>query len=134
MAGFRKARGEQAYLKAAIYGGPGDGKTFTALLLAEGLARVSGKRVAFVDTEHGTDFYAQPADRQTHPEAFDFDALYTRSITEVLQELKSLDLNTHGVVVVDSISHLWDAAQASYRGPKNKAGQIKDSASSQSSF
>jgi pantothenate kinase-related protein Tda10 len=68
MSGFRKAKAEQAALKIGIYGPPGSGKTFTSLLLAEGLARVSGKRIAYVDTEHGTDFYCQavPA-RKLHP-------------------------------------------------------------------
>jgi pantothenate kinase-related protein Tda10 len=59
MAGFRKAKAEQAALKIGIYGPPGSGKTFTSLLIAEGLGKISGKRVAYVDTERGTDFYAQ---------------------------------------------------------------------------
>ena len=53
MAGFRKASPEQAALKFAIYGPPGSGKTFTTLLVAEGLANIIGKRVAMVDTERG---------------------------------------------------------------------------------
>lgn len=125
MAGFKKAKAEQAYLKAALYGPPGSGKTFTALLVAEGLAAVSNKRVAVVDTERGTDFYAQTiAARTTHPEAFDFDALYTRSLTETLQAVRSLDLATHGVLVLDSITHLWEAAIAAYRGKMTRAGTI----------
>jgi Cdc6-like AAA superfamily ATPase len=44
MAGFRKAKAEQAALKMGVYGPPGSGKTFTSLLLAEGLGKVSGKR------------------------------------------------------------------------------------------
>ena len=39
MSGFRKAKAEQAALKIAMYGPPGSGKTFTTLLLAEGLAK-----------------------------------------------------------------------------------------------
>ena len=46
MAGFRKAKAEQAALKMGIYGPPGSGKTFTSLLIAEGLAKLSGKGVA----------------------------------------------------------------------------------------
>ena len=51
MAGFRKAKAEQAALKVGLYGPPGSGKTFTALLLAEGLAKATKKRVAYVDTD-----------------------------------------------------------------------------------
>ncbi len=38
MAGFQRAKAEQAALKMGIYGPPGAGKTFTSLLVAEGLA------------------------------------------------------------------------------------------------
>lgn len=125
MAGFRKAKAEQAALKIGMYGPPGSGKTLTALLIAEGLSRHCGKRTAFVDTERGTDFYAMAVpERRVHPEAFDFDALYTRSITEVLKELRGLSPAEHGVIVLDSISHVWDACIGAYSGPKNRAGQI----------
>ena len=123
MAGFRKAEAKQAALKVSMYGPPGSGKTLTALLLAEGLA--GNKRIAFVDTEHGTDFYAKavPA-RQCHPKAFDFDALYTRSLTEALNECKKLKVEDYAVVVIDSITHLWEAAKASYTGQMTKVGSL----------
>src|SRR5262249_523484 len=101
MARFAKAQPQQARLKVSIYGPAGSGKTFTTLLMAEGLAKVREKRIAYVDTERGTDFYAQRIDsRRIHPAAFDFDALYTKSIAEVTSAVKSLDPKTHGVVVL----------------------------------
>lgn len=125
MAGFRKAKGEQAYIKMGTYGAAGSGKTFTALLIAEGLAKAANKRVAFVDTEHGADFYAQDIkERKVHPEAFDFDALYTRSITEILYNVKNLDLKTYGVIIIDSMTHVWEAAKNSYAGATTAAGTI----------
>src|SRR5690606_3691856 len=100
MAGFRKAKAEQAAIKAGLYGPAGSGKSLTALLLAEGLAKLSGKRIAYVDTEHGTAFYAQTVpDRKVHPDAFDFDALYSRSLTEIISSVKALDPAVYGVVV-----------------------------------
>jgi hypothetical protein len=125
MAGFRKAKAEQAALKMGIYGPAGSGKTLTSLLIAEGLAKVTGKRVAFVDTERGTDFYCQPvAARAVHPEAFDFDALYTKSLTETLAAVRGIDPQEHGVVVLDSVTHLWEAAIAAYSGRKTSAETI----------
>ena len=116
---FTKAAPQQAKLKVSVYGPPGSGKTFSTLLMAEGLAKREGKRVAFVDTERGTDFYALAVPgRAVHPETFDFDAVYTKSLSKVVSECRALDPKTHGVIVIDSISHLWDAAQEAYEGKR----------------
>lgn len=131
---FAKAEPKQARVKIGMYGPPGSGKTMTALLWAEGIAEFRGKRIAFVDTERGTDFYAQTIpDREVHPDAFDFDALYTRSLSETLDCVLNLDPNEHGVIVIDSITHMWDAAVQAYEGkltanetiPINAWGTIK---------
>src|SRR2546430_9051131 len=54
------------------------------------ISKVRSKRIAYVDTERGTDFYAQEVkDRQVHPAAFDFDALYTKSIDRKSTRLNS---------------------------------------------
>jgi hypothetical protein len=125
MAGFRKAKAEQAALKMGFYGPPGSGKTFTSLLVAEGLGAITKKRVAYIDTERGTDFYCQAVPSRTvHPEAFDFDALYTRSLTEALSSVKALKPEEHGVIVLDSVTHLWEAAMAAYAGRQTSIGTI----------
>lgn len=125
MAGFRKAVCKQAAIKMSMYGPPGSGKTFSALLFAEGIGKAINKRVAVIDTELGTSFYCKEVpERNPHPEAFDFDALYTRSLTEVLRECRNLNPAEHGIIVLDSISHLWDAAMGAYTGPKTKVGGI----------
>jgi hypothetical protein len=125
MSAFQKPTLLKAALKIALYGPAGSGKTFSSLLLAEGLARRKGRRVAFCDTEMGTTFYTQPVTQRTaHPEAFDFDVLHTRSVTEVLAAVRSLDPDVHGVVVVDSISHLWDACRNAYNGKLTRHGGI----------
>ena len=125
MTAFQKPQALKAALKMAFYGPAGSGKTFSALLVSEGLALHTGKRIAFCDTEYGTAFYGQQvAQRAVHPQAFDFDVLYTKSITEVLDAVRKLDPATHGVLVIDSISHLWDACRNAYKGKLTKAGTI----------
>ncbi len=125
MSGFRKKRPQQAALKYGVYGPSGSGKTFTSLLMAEGLAALDGKRVAFVDTEFGSDFYAQAVkERSFHPAAFDFDALDSRSLTEVLAATKTLSPDKYSVIVIDSITHLWEAARNAYEGKMTKVGSI----------
>ncbi len=122
---FKKAAPQQAFVKMTLYGPPGSGKTMTALLFAEGLAKHRGKRVAYIDTEHGTDFYAKAIKARTvHPAEFDFDAIYTRSLQVALDEIKGLDTNAHGVVVIDSITHFWEAAIEAYSGKKTSIESI----------
>jgi hypothetical protein len=125
MSAFVKPSSLKAALKMALYGPAGSGKTFTALLLAEGLARHAGKRVAVVDTEMGSAFYAQQVEqRAVHPEAFDFDVLHSKAVTEVLAGVRGLDLDAYGVLVVDSISHIWDSCRNAYTGRQTKIGSI----------
>src|SRR5262245_52445259 len=123
MSGFTKPTSLKSALKMALYGPAGSGKTFTALLLAEGLARYAGRRVAVLDTEQGTAFYSQAVPRRkAHPEAFDFDVLHTRSVTEALAALHAVDPGVYGAVVVDSVSHLWDACRNAYGGKLTRHG------------
>jgi hypothetical protein len=122
---FTKAKSEQAFFKAGLYGATGSGKTFTSLLWAEGLAQKEGKRIAFIDTERGTDFYAMDIPERTiHPKAFDFDRLVTRSIMETIEAFESIEPAEYGVVVVDSVTHLWEAAKAAYNGKLMSNGAI----------
>lgn len=123
---FKKPTSEQAYLKMAIYGPQGSGKTFTSLLFAEGLAKHMNKRVAYVDTERGTDFYIKEVkQRQVHPDAFKIDREDTRSIATVTKSVKELDPKEYGVIVIDSISHIWDSCQEAYpEEKKTSAGTI----------
>ena len=125
MPSFQKPQLLKAALKLGLYGPAGSGKSFTALLIAEGLACHTGKRVAYVDTEFGTAYYGQTVpQRAVHPQAFDFDVLHTRAITETLAAVRGLDPAFHGIVVIDSISHLWDACRNAYAGRQTKAATI----------
>src|SRR5258708_5641475 len=125
MVGFEKPQLLKAALKLGLYGPAGCGKSFTSLLIAEGLARHTGKRVAYVDTEYGTAFYGQDVpQRAVHPQAFAFDVLHSKSITETVTAVKGLDRDTYGVLVIDSISHLWDACRNAFTGRLTKAGTI----------
>lgn len=125
MGKFTKAKTEQAFFKVGLYGKTGTGKTFTSLLWAEGLAAKEGKKIAFIDTEHGSDFYTMSIkERQYHPAAFDFDRILTRSLMEAVEATESIDPNEYGVLIIDSMTHLWEAARAAYTGKKMATGGI----------
>jgi len=117
MGKFVKAKSEQAFLKLALYGKPGSGKTLTSLFWGEGLAARENKRIAMIDTERGSEFYGlNIRERTVHPEAFDFDRLITRSLMETIEAVENLDPKVYGVLIIDSITHLWEAARAAYNG------------------
>lgn len=121
----------QAFLKVALYGKAGSGKTLTSLLLAEGLAAKRGKPILLIDSENGSIFYGRDvAERTVHPKAFDFDLLLTKSISEVVEALETVGRD-YGVVVIDSVTHMWEAAQAAYTGKRTAAGTVPIQAWSQ---
>jgi hypothetical protein len=62
--------------------------------------------------------------RKWHPTAFDFDAIYSRSLADALEAVRSLDTKIYGVLVLDSMSHLWEGAIAAYTGRKTSIGGI----------
>ena len=99
---FTKASKAKAKARIAIYGPAGAGKTFTALSLAAGLAP-EGTRVAVVDTEHGA--ASKYADR------FDFDTMNmdAASVESYIEAIEAAGTAGYGVVVLDSITHAWQA-------------------------
>lgn len=119
---FKKAVSKQLALKMLAYGPTKSGKTFTSLLIAELLAARVGKRVAFVNTEAesgGVDFYTKEVPgRAAHPKAFDFDSIETRSIAKAIKEIRSLDTDVYGVLIVDSLTHFWRSAMDAYGSDK----------------
>jgi hypothetical protein len=81
--------------------------------------------VAFIDTERGSEFYSiDIPERTVHPKAFDFDRLITRSLMETLEAVEEIDPKVYGVLVIDSITHLWEAARAAYNGKMLPNGGI----------
>lgn len=125
MAKFTKAKSEQAFLKLALYGKTGSGKTLTSLLFAEGMAQRDKKRIAYIDTERGTEFYAMEIpERKIHPAAFDFDRIITRSLMETIEAVEGIDPAEYGILVIDSVTHLWEAARAAYQGKLMSNGGI----------
>lgn len=125
VAKFTKAKAKREYMKAGLYGKTGSGKTLTSLLIAEQLAKIEGKRIAYIDTEKSTALYIRDVpERLVHPKAFDFDILETKSIFEALEAVESINPDETGVLVVDSITALWDAAKATYNGKMTSKGGI----------
>lgn len=95
---FRKAERRKAKLRLALTGPAGSGKTFGALVLAQGL----GGRIAMIDTENGSgDLYANMCDYDIETLA----APYT--VQKYLSAIYEAEKEGYDVLIVDSLSHAW---------------------------
>jgi len=97
-------------VKALIYGASGVGKTYLSL--------TAPGRIAMIDTEAGSSFYADRG-------LTDYDVLATKSYKEVRDAIKSLGEGNHGyqTVVIDPITTIWETLQeAASLARKRKRG------------
>lgn len=99
---FKKAERIQAYMKLAITGPAGSGKTYSGLSLASGIAKECGSRVAVVDTENGS--------ASLYSDRFDFDVVEIEppfTIDKYNAAIKAAASAGYKVLFIDSISHAW---------------------------
>ncbi len=97
---FRPAIRENVPLLIGIAGGTGSGKSFSALLLARGLA--NGQPFAFIDTENGRGkHYADLFPEMRHAE------IHAPFRPGRYADAIQAGAKDHPVVVVDSMSHEW---------------------------
>lgn len=114
---LRPAEKQTAYLKAGLLGFAGTGKTFTASLLAIGLAKLADKKtVAFFDTETGSDYVVDRFKR----EGVDLVVAKTRAFSDLLQVVSEAEQNA-SVLIIDSISHVWQELIETYQRKHKKA-------------
>ena len=121
---FQPATNQIAYLKAAFLGFPGSGKTYTASLLAIGLAKLlKGDRpVAFFDTETGSDYVIPLFGKAEIP------LLVTkrRSFESLIDAVKEAEEGC-SVLIIDSVSHVWtDLVQSFLKSNGKKKLSISD--------
>lgn len=100
----RRATTQVGYLKIGIYGGPGSGKTLTALKLATSLGKTY-----LLDTEHGSDFYAAEYTFDVPDEGID-----TKSLDNCRHCLAEAIEQKYDCFIVDQITHIWDGRQEEY--------------------
>ena len=96
---FRRAERRKAKLRLAITGPAGSGKTYGALLIAQGL----GGRIAMIDTENGSgDLYADTCD-------YDVETLTAPySVQKYLAAIHEAEEEGYDVLTIDSLSHAWN--------------------------
>ena len=101
MAGFKKAVRENVWLKIAISGTSGSGKTMSALRVTKGLAEKCNSDIAFISTEKSRSLY--------YADKFNYDILeldnyspedYINGINEAVKA-------GYKIIIIDSLSHGW---------------------------
>jgi hypothetical protein len=95
---FRKAERKKAKLRLGIAGPAGAGKTYSALIIAQGL----GGKVAMIDTEHGS------GELYSHLYDYDIATLEPPFTPEKYMALiREAEKEGYSTVILDSISHAW---------------------------
>lgn len=99
---LRKAERKQAKLRISLSGVPGSGKTYSALLLARGMAD-SWEKVVLIDTENKRgDLYSDLGDYNI----ITLEAPFTPE--RYIEAIDACEQAGMQVIVIDSMSHEWD--------------------------
>ncbi len=100
--GFEKATKEKAFLRAAIFGPSGAGKTYSSLRIATGIAKKIDGKIGVIDSERKS--------ARKYADRFDFEVLEP-DIADIDALIKGMgDAFKAGikVLVIDSMTHAWD--------------------------
>ena len=100
---LRQSERKKAKIKMALQGSAGSGKTYSSLLLAQGLNNGDFSKIAIIDTENGSaDLYAHLGQYNV----LTLQAPYTpQKYVEAIEVCEKAGME---VIIIDSISHCWD--------------------------
>lgn len=100
---LRPTQRKRARIKMALQGSAGSGKTYSSLLLAQGLTNNNFSKIAVIDTENGSaDLYAHLGSYNVLPLTPPF------TPEKYIQAIETCEQAGMEVIIVDSISHAWD--------------------------
>lgn len=119
---FKKLENNRPFLKMAFEGFAGDGKTFTATQVAIGVHKLIGstKPIALFDTEKA--FKAlKPQFDEAGIEAVVNDE--QRSLAALNQAIKWCEEGNADILIVDSITHVWEEFLRAYLNRPDKNGK-----------
>jgi energy-coupling factor transporter ATP-binding protein EcfA2 len=118
---FTKATKSKQYLRLLLSGPSGSGKTYSALMLAQVLAKKRGSKIAMIDSERGSgSLYAN---------RFQYDAQELQPPYAPENYLAMIDEAVkagYKIIIVDSISHEWMGAGGILEIQTMKGGRFQD--------
>ena len=115
---FQKLENTKPYFKAGFEGFAGTGKTHTAGLVAVGLHQKikSKKPVIIFDTEKAAKFL-KPMFAKAKIEVL---VRESRSLADLKEVMKRMREGAGDVLIIDSISHVWENLLEAYKQQKNR--------------
>jgi hypothetical protein len=100
---LRKATRQKSKIRLGLSAVSGGGKTYSAILIAKGLANGNLSKVALIDTENGSgDLYSHLGEYNVLP----LEAPYTPE--NYAKAIKTCEDAGMEVIIIDSITHEWD--------------------------
>lgn len=105
---FKQATRQQSKLRMTLDGPAGSGKTYTALRFAHELQRMSGGKIALIDTERGSASKYVGEHPDGYPWEFDVLELTNFSPERYTEGILAAGRAGYGVLVIDSLSHAWE--------------------------
>ena len=119
---LKKAENTLAYFKCGIFGFQGDGKTYTASLLAAGILKaIKATKLAYFDTETGSDWMI-PKMKQEGVEVYQ---VKERSFSSLLETINECVSDKVPMLIIDSITHVWRDLCHSYDTKLNRRGKMQ---------
>jgi len=110
MSSFTRAERRKTFIKLAITGTSGSGKTYSALRLARGLVGEKG-RIAFIDTENGSATLYDTLTEFDHCE-IQPNTSGKFSYKDFIAKVQEAEQMGYDCVIVDSATHLWQGILA----------------------
>jgi len=100
---LRPATNQTAFLKVGILGFEGSGKTYTAVEFAIGMSLKGKKKVAWFDTEKGSDFHI----KRFKDAGVQLDVVKSKAFKDLVATIKEAEANGYDFLIIDSITHVW---------------------------
>lgn len=118
---FKKLENNRPFLKLALEGFAGDGKTYTASEIAIGVHKLiqSKKPIAMFDTERALKALKWKFDEAGIEAVIEDEE---RSLTALNQAIKWCEEGNADILIIDSITHVWEQFLSAYLNRPDKNG------------
>ncbi len=118
---LRKATRKKAKIRLGLSAVSGGGKTYSAILIAKGLAGGDLSKVAIIDSENSSaDLYAHLGDFNVLPITAPF------SPEKYIDAVKACEKAGMEVIIIDSITHEWDGKGGCLEIVEGLGGRYQD--------